>query len=284
MSCGTLYLCATPIGNLKDITLRVIETLQFVDLIAAEDTRNSRVLLSHYEITTPLTSYHEHNAASKGEELISRLLAGENIALITDAGTPAISEPGERLAAECYEAGVPVTSLPGPSAVITALTLSGMSARRFAFEGFLPRQSGERSAVLSALSKEERTIVLYEAPHRLVRTLKDLCGAVGGARRIALCRELTKKFEEAERTTVADALAEYTEGGREPRGEYGLVLAGRSPEEAAAEQEKTYAALSVKEHVAQYEAQGHDRKEAMRLAAKDRNVSRREIYAALNKD
>ncbi len=284
MSCGTLYLCATPIGNLKDITLRVIETLQFVDLIAAEDTRNSRVLLSHYEITTPLTSYHEHNAASKGEELIQRLQGGENIALITDAGTPAISDPGERLAAECHEAGIPVTSLPGPSAVITALTLSGMSARRFAFEGFLPRQSGERNAVLSVLSAEERTIVLYEAPHRLVRTLKDLCGAVGGERRIALCRELTKKFEEADRTTVAAALAAYTEGGREPRGEYVLVLAGRSPEEAAAEQEKRYASLSVKDHVAQYEAQGYDRKEAMRLAAKDRNVSRREIYAALNKE
>ena len=279
MSCGTLYLCATPIGNLKDMTLRVIETLQAADLIAAEDTRNSRVLLSHYEITTPMTSYHEHNAVSKGEELVQRLLAGENIALITDAGTPAISDPGELLVRRCHEEGIPVTSLPGPSAVITALTLSGMPARRFAFEGFLPRESGERKAVLASLAKEERTIVLYEAPHRLVRTLTDLSETVGNGREISLCRELTKKFEEVIRTTVSGALAIY--GNREPRGEYVLVLAGRPAEEAAAEDQAKWDSFSIEDHVARYEAEGYSRKEAMRLAARDRGVSRREIYAAL---
>ena len=279
---GTLYLCATPIGNLGDITYRVVETLRQVSLIAAEDTRNSRILLDRYDIHTPMTSYHEHNAAEKGESLAGKLLAGEDIALITDAGTPAISDPGEVMVRICYEYGIPVTSLPGPSAVITALTLSGMSARRFVFEGFLPREKKERAEVLDSLKKERRTIIFYEAPHRLRRTLDLFAETFGNDRKIALCRELTKKFETVDRMTVGEARIFYEE--TEPRGEYVLVIEGMSAEEAAGEAAAAWSAMSVQEHVSMYEEEGYDRKEAMRLAAKDRGVSRRDIYQELLKN
>ena len=276
---GTLYLCATPIGNLGDITYRVVETLRQVSLIAAEDTRNSRVLLERYDIHTPMTSYHEHNAVAKGEALASKLLKGEDIALITDAGTPAISDPGEVMVRICYEYGVPVTSLPGPSAVITALTLSGMSARRFVYEGFLPREKKEREEVLESLKRERRTVIFYEAPHRLRRTLEYFAAVFGEGRKIALCRELTKKFETIDRTTIGEAIRFYAES--EPRGEFVLVIEGMSGEEAAQEAAAAWENMSISEHVAMYEKEGHDRKEAMRLAAKDRGVSRRDIYQEL---
>lgn len=279
---GTLYLCATPIGNLGDITYRVVETLRQVSLIAAEDTRNSRILLDRYDIHTPMTSYHEHNAAEKGESLAGKLLAGEDIALITDAGTPAISDPGEVMVRICYEYGIPVTSLPGPSAVITALTLSGMSARRFVFEGFLPREKKERAEVLDSLKKERRTIIFYEAPHRLRRTLDFFAETFGNDRKIALCRELTKRFETVDRMTVGEARIFCEE--TEPRGEYVLVIEGMSAEEAAGEAATAWSAMSVQEHVSMYEEEGYDRKEAMRLAAKDRGVSRRDIYQELLKN
>ena len=276
---GTLYLCATPIGNLGDITYRVVETLRQVSLIAAEDTRNSRVLLERYDIHIPMTSYHEHNAVSKGETLAAKLLKGEDIALITDAGTPAISDPGEVMVRICYEYGIPVTSLPGPSAVITALTLSGMSARRFVYEGFLPREKKEREEVLESLKRERRTVIFYEAPHRLRRTLEYFAAVFGEGRKIALCRELTKKFETIDRTTIGEAIRFYS--GSEPRGEFVLVIEGMSGEEAAQEAAAAWENMSISEHVAMYEKEGHDRKEAMRLAAKDRGVSRRDIYQEL---
>ena len=225
---GTLYLCATPIGNLGDMTPRVVETLQTVDLIAAEDTRNSIKLLNHFEIHTPMTSYHEYNKVEKAHQLVGQLLNGQNIALITDAGTPAISDPGEVLVQMCQEQGIPVTSLPGAAACITALTLSGLSTRRFCFEGFLPTDKKEKKEILKELALESRTMVLYEAPHHLVRTLEELYEVLG-ERRITLCRELTKKFETVFPTTLEGALEYYKE--QEPRGEYVLVLEGRSLED-----------------------------------------------------
>ncbi len=276
---GTLYLCATPIGNLEDITLRVLRVLREVDLIAAEDTRTSGVLLSHFDIHTPLTSYHKFNEEDKAPELVGRLLSGVNIALITDAGTPAISDPGEHLVRLCIDSGVPVTSLPGPSAVITALTISGLSTRRFAFEGFLPTDRKERMERLAALRNEDRTTVIYEAPHRLKKTLSELADQVGADRSLAMTRELTKKFETVVRGTVADCLLD-TEV-HEPRGEYVLILGGRPEEEMAREKAAAWESMSVAEHVAMYEGQGLPRKEAMRRAAADRGTSRREIYQAL---
>ena len=278
----TLYLCATPIGNLDDITYRVTETLRTVDLIAAEDTRHSRGLLTHLGIDKPLTSYHEHNKYEKAEELIGRLAAGENIALVTDAGTPAISDPGEVLVQECRKAGIPVTSLPGPCALITALTLSGVPARRFVFEGFLPMETRERKEVLAELKTEKRTIILYEAPHRLKKTLGELKEALGGARHITLCRELTKIHEEALEMTLDEAEAAYAEN--EPRGEYVLVLAGRSAEEEAEEKAAAFRDLTPEEHLKLYLDRGLDRKEAMKLMAKDMGLSKREVYAMLLKE
>ena len=275
---GTLYLCATPIGNLKDITGRVLETLGAVSLIACEDTRVSRKLLAHYGIETPVTSYHEHNAAAKGAVLLEKLFAGEDIALITDAGTPAISDPGERLVRECIENGIAVTSLPGPAALITALTLSGLPARRFVFEGFLPREKKEKEEVLESLAGERRTIIFYEAPHRLLQTLKTLYETLGD-RKIAVCRELTKKFETVDHTTLAGALE--TIDPESVRGEYVLVLAGAAEDEVREQKGAWFKDLTVAEHVAKYEADGYPRKEAMRLCAKDRGVSRRDIYNAL---
>lgn len=275
---GILYLCATPIGNLQDMTFRVLDTLREVDLIAAEDTRNSIKLLNHFDIHTPMTSYHEYNKVEKAHMLIAKLQEGKNIALITDAGTPAISDPGEVLVALCQEAGITVTSLPGAAACITALTLSGLSTRRFCFEGFLPADKKEKRAVLEDLVKESRTIVLYEAPHRLVKTLTELESILGN-RRISLCRELTKKYEEIRPTTLQEALVYYTE--QEPRGEYVLVVEGKSFLEQRAEKQENWRTLSLDEHMAHYEAKGMERKEAMKLVAKDRGMSKREVYQAL---
>lgn len=275
---GTLYLCATPIGNLKDMTFRVLETLQTVDLIAAEDTRNSIRLLNHFEIHTPMTSYHEHNKVEKARQLVAQLQEGKDIALITDAGTPAISDPGEVLVAMCMQAGIPVTSLPGPAACITALTLSGMPTRRFCFEGFLPTDKKEKRAVLNELREESRTIILYEAPHHLVRTLDELREALGD-RRLTICRELTKKFETIFPTTIKNALIYYE--AEEPRGEYVLVIQGKSFAEKKEEQQAHWQHMSLEEHMAYYEDSGIERKEAMKLVAKDRGVSKREIYQKL---
>lgn len=275
---GKLYLCATPIGNLEDITLRVLRVLEEVDLIAAEDTRNSIKLLNHYEIKTPMTSYHEFNKIEKAYQLVEKLQEGMNIALITDAGTPGISDPGEELVKIAYEAGIGVTSLPGPAACITALTLSGLSTRRFAFEAFLPKDKKERKRILEGLQKETRTIILYEAPHHLIKTLEELREALGN-RRITLCRELTKKYEEGQRTTIDEVLEYYKD--KEPRGEYVLVLEGKTKEEVEEERKKEWEPLSLEEHMQFYEQKGISHKEAMKLVAKDRGVSKRDIYQAL---
>ncbi len=275
---GTLYLCATPIGNLGDMTLRVIDTLREVDLIAAEDTRNSIKLLNHFEIRTSMTSYHEHNKVEKARQLISLLKEGKNIALVTDAGTPAISDPGEVIVDMCLKEGIPVTSLPGCCACITALTLSGLSARRFCFEGFLPVDRKEREFVLEELSRETRTIILYEAPHHLKKTLGELYRVLG-ERRITLCRELTKRFETVFQTTLRGAAAYYEEN--EPRGEYVLVLEGLDRNRIKQEAQKEWEKLSLEEHMKRYEEQGVERKEAMKRVAADRGISRREVYQAL---
>lgn len=275
---GTLYLCATPIGNLEDITFRVLRTLKEVDLIAAEDTRNSIKLLNHFEIKTPMTSYHEFNKIEKAYQLVEKLKEGKNIALITDAGTPGISDPGEDIVRICYEQGVPVTSLPGAAACITALTMSGRPTRRFAFEAFLPKDKKERQAVLEELKDETRTIIIYEAPHHLLKTVTELMNALGD-RALTLCRELTKKHEEKLQTTFSQVLEYYS--GKEPRGEYVLVICGRSREEMALEKQKSWEAMSVEEHMAYYESQGTSHKDAMKLVAKDRGVSKRDIYQAL---
>ena len=275
---GKLYLCATPIGNLEDITFRVLRTLKEVDLIAAEDTRNSIKLLNHFEIKTPMTSYHEYNKIEKAYQLVDKMREGKNIALITDAGTPGISDPGEDLVRICYEEGIEVTSLPGAAACITALTMSGFPTRRFAFEAFLPRDKKERALVLEQLKNETRTIILYEAPHHLVKTLEELQGALGN-RKIAICRELTKRYEEKILSTIEDMLNFYKEN--EPRGEYVLVLEGKSFEEIAEEEKKSWETMTLEEHMAVYENQGIDRKEAMKLVAKDRGISKRDVYQAL---
>lgn len=272
---GTLYLCATPIGNLEDITYRVLRTLKEVDLIAAEDTRNSIRLLNHFEIKTPMTSYHEYNKIEKAYQLVAKMREGKNIALITDAGTPGISDPGEDIVRICYEEGIPVTSLPGAAACITALTMSGLPTRRFAFEAFLPKDKKEHQAVLEELKTETRTIIIYEAPHHLVRTLQELHDTLGGDRRLTICRELTKRHEEKLQMTLADSLSYYEVN--EPRGEYVLIIAGRSREEMKKEEQAGWEALSLEEHMAHYESQGIDRKEAMKRVAKDRGVSKRDI-------
>lgn len=275
---GKLYLCATPIGNLEDMTYRVVRTLGEVDLIAAEDTRNSIKLLNHFEIKTPMTSYHEHNKIEKGHKLIEKLQSGMNIALITDAGTPGISDPGEELVKMCYEAGIEVTSLPGAAACITALTLSGLSTRRFAFEAFLPSDKKEKQEVLKELQNETRTMILYEAPHRLIRTLQELLEAMGN-RRITVCRELTKKHETVFQTTFEDAITYYEE--HEPKGECVIVVEGRSREELRQEEVSKWEELSVQEHMDYYLNQGIDKKEAMKMVAKDRGVPKRDIYQQL---
>ena len=275
---GTLYLCATPIGNLDDITFRVLETLKNVDVIAAEDTRNSIKLLNRFEIKTPMTSYHEFNKFDKGRQLVDQLLEGKNIAVITDAGMPGISDPGEELVKMAYEAGVTVTVLPGACACVTALTLSGLPTRRFCFEAFLPTDKKERKEVLEELKTETRTIVLYEAPHRLIKTLAELLEVLGD-RRLTICRELTKKHEEAFRTTFSEALSFYEEN--EPKGECVLVIEGADREAMKKEEQESFLQLSLEEHMERYLSQGMSKKDAMKAVAADRGVSKREIYAML---
>lgn len=275
---GKLYLCATPIGNLEDITFRVLNTLKEVDLIAAEDTRHSIKLLNHFGIKTPMTSYHEFNKVEKARYLVEQLKEGVKIAVITDAGTPGISDPGEELVRQCYEAGIEVTSLPGPAACITALTMSGLATRRFCFEAFLPSEKKEKQWILDELKNESRTIIIYEAPHRLVRTLEELKETLGN-RRLTICRELTKKYEEAYQTTFEEALARYEV--EEPKGECVLVIEGKSIAQKKEELAKSWEEMTLEEHMEMYESQGIDHKEAMRRVAKDRGISKRDVYQQL---
>ena len=279
---GKLYLCATPIGNLEDITFRVLRTLKEVDLIAAEDTRNSIKLLNHFEINTPMTSYHEYNKYDKAKLLVDKIIAGADIAVITDAGTPGISDPGEELVRQCIEAGIEVTSLPGPAACITALTMSGQATRRFAFEAFLPADKKERQDVLNELSNETRTIIIYEAPHHLIKTLNQLRDVLGGDRNLTICKELTKKHEKAFKTTIDDALGFYE--NNEPRGEYVMVFEGKSRRLIKEEEQQKWESMSIKEHVQMYIDENIPKKDAMKMAAKDRGVTKRDIYQALLED
>lgn len=272
---GKLFLCPTPIGNLEDITFRVIRTLKEVDLIAAEDTRHSIKLLNHFEIKTPMTSYHEYNKVDKARYLVNLMLEGKNVAVITDAGTPGISDPGEELVRQCFEAGIKVSSLPGPAACITALTMSGLKTRRFVFEAFLPADKKERREILDELADETRTIIIYEAPHHLVGTLKELYQVLGD-REITQCRELTKKYEEAYKSTIGSLIDKYET--EEPRGEYVLVIQGKSMEEKRSQRQEDWKQLSIEEHMNHYLEQGMDKKEAMKKVAKDRGVSKRDIY------
>ena len=276
---GILYLCATPIGNLEDMTFRCIRILKEADLIAAEDTRNSIKLLNHFEIKTPMTSYHEYNRIEKGHKLVEKLLEGQNIALITDAGTPGISDPGEELVKMCQEAGITVTAVPGPAACITALTISGLATRRFAFEAFLPTDKKERQMILEELKEETRTMILYEAPHRLLKTLKLLQETLGN-RRISICRELTKKHETVFATTIEDAITHYEM--QEPKGECVMVIEGKSFEEIRAKEQARWEEMSIAEHMEYYESQGIDHKEAMKKVAKDRGISKRDVYKELH--
>ncbi len=275
---GTLYLCATPIGNLEDMTYRAVRILQEVDLIAAEDTRNSLKLLHHFDITTPMTSYHEFNKIEKAHTLIGMLKEGKNIAVITDAGTPGISDPGEELVAMCYEEGITVTAVPGAAACITAVTSSGQPCRRFSFEAFLPKDKKERARVLGEMQQETRTMIVYEAPHHLRATLQELYEALGN-RSLTICRELTKRFEEKDKTTLEEAISYYQQ--KDPRGEYVLVIAGRTKEEVLEEQKSQWESLTIEEHMQRYLDQDYSKKDAMKAVAKDRGVSKRDIYQAL---
>lgn len=276
---GELYLCATPIGNLEDMTFRCIRILKEADVIAAEDTRNSIKLLNHFEIKTPMTSYHEFNKVEKARVLVDKMLHGETVALITDAGTPGISDPGEELVRQCVEAGIRVTPVPGAAACINALIISGMPTRRFCFEAFLPSDKKEKAEVLEQLKTEQRTIIIYEAPHRLIRTLTELEGTLGGMRKIAVCKELTKRHETVYRDTISGALNYYKIN--EPKGEYVLVIEGKSSEELVLEKRAAWDDMSIEEHMEMYTSKGMDRKEAMKQVAKDRGVSKRDIYNAL---
>ena len=275
---GILYLVATPIGNLSDMTSRAIDTLREVDLIAAEDTRNSIKLLNHFNIKTPMSAYHEYNKYDKADYLVTELLAGKNIALITDAGTPGISDPGEVLVAKCHENAIPVTSLPGCCALISALIISGLPTRRFCFEAFLPADKKERHEIIEELKTETRTIIIYEAPHHLVKTLTELRDSLGD-RQIVVCKELTKKFETINRTTLTEAVDYYTQN--EPKGEYVLVLSGIERSKLVLEEQLTWQQLSMEEHMNIYVEQGIDKKEAMKKVAKDRGITKRDVYQAL---
>lgn len=276
---GTLYLVATPIGNLEDITLRAIRVLKEADLVAAEDTRTSGVLLSHFEIHTPVTSYHEFNKQGKADYLVEQMLSGKTVACITDAGTPGISDPGEELVRKCVEEGIPVYSVPGPAACITAVTSSGLSCRRFSFEAFLPKDKRERQRVLDEIKDDTRTIIIYEAPHHLKKTLTELAGVLGGDRRLVLCRELTKRFEEKQQMTFSEAIDFYNEN--EPRGEYVLVIEGKSKEEQQAERQQAFSEMTLEEHMALYTAKGMSEKDAMKAVARDLGTNKREIYRRL---
>ena len=275
---GTLYLVSTPIGNLADLSERAIKVLSEVDFIAAEDTRNSLKLLTHFGISKPMVSYHEHNKRERGEQLVQRMLAGESCALISDAGTPAISDPGEDLVALCDKKDVPVTAVPGCCAGITALTLSGLPTGRFCFEGFLPMDKKERRARLEELSFETRTMILHEAPHKLRATLADLENALGSFRRISLCRELTKRNEDIFRTTLWGAIDYYKKN--DPRGEYVLIIEGGTAKREASPVE-ALCVIAPSEHVAYYEKQGMKRMDAIKQAAKDRGMAKNELYRIL---
>lgn len=276
---GTLYLCATPIGNLEDITLRVLRILKEADLIAAEDTRQTLKLLNHFGIKTPIVSYHEHNKYQKTPVLVRELLEGKNIALVTDAGTPAISDPGAELALAAYEAGAEVTSLPGASAVITALTLSGLNTRNFAFEGFLPQEKKERARVLERLKTSTYTTVFYEAPHRLIKTLELVAQIIPLERKIAVCRELTKRHETVLQCSLTEALRYFREN--EPRGEFVFVLEGADAAVLEQQEQKKWEEIPLEEHMEQYLSQGMDRKEAMKAVAKDRGMTKNQVYKGL---
>lgn len=275
---GKLYLCATPIGNLEDITLRVLTTLKEVDLIAAEDTRHSIKLLNHFQIKTPMTSYHEYNKVEKARALVEKMKEGLLVALVTDAGTPGISDPGEELVRQCYEAGIPVTSLPGPAACITALTLSGLGTRRFCFEAFLPGDKKERLQILEELKQETRTIIIYEAPHHLVKTLKELQETLGD-RKVTVCRELTKRYEEVLPVTLSRAYEHFLL--EEPKGEFVLVIEGRAVEDLLQEKQQVWESVPIEEHMKHYLDTGMDKKQAMKEVAKDRGISKREVYQQL---
>ena len=275
---GTLYLVATPIGNLEDMTFRAIRTLKEVDLIAAEDTRNSIKLLNHFEIQTPMTSYHEYNKFDKGRKLVEKLEEGLDIAVITDAGTPGISDPGEELVKMCYETGIRVTSVPGPAACVTALTMSGQKTRRFCFEAFLPSDKKERKQILDSLENETKTMIIYEAPHRLVRTLEELYEVLGD-RAMTLCRELTKKHESVFKSTLSEILAYHRENP--PKGECVMIIEGKSFKELKEESQEEFLKIPLQDHMKHYMDQGHSKKEAMKLVAKDRGVGKREIYQQL---
>ncbi|MBR6321891.1 MAG: 16S rRNA (cytidine(1402)-2'-O)-methyltransferase [Lachnospiraceae bacterium] len=278
---GKLYLCATPIGNLKDMPPRAVEILKSADLIAAEDTRNSIKLLNHFDIRTPMTAYHEYNRFDKAEELVKKILDEMTVACITDAGTPGISDPGEVLAAKCIEAGIEVSTVPGPSACIAALVISGLPTRRFRFEAFLPTEKKERQEILENLKDDAATLIFYEAPHRLVKTLSELYTALGD-RRVSVCKELTKVHESVLRTTLSGAIVYF--GKEEPRGEYVLVVEGRTIAELAEEAQQAWQEMSVEEHLQRYLSSGMDRMEAMKQVAKDRGLSKRDVYRELNKN
>ena len=277
---GILYLCATPIGNLEDITLRVLRTLREADIIAAEDTRNTIKLLNHFNIKTPMTSYHEYNKYDKARYLVNKLLDGLDIALVTDAGTPGISDPGEEIVQEAYRAGIQVTSLPGACACITALTLSGLATRRFAFEAFLPHDKKERKTILNSLKEETRTIIIYEAPHHLKNTLNELYTVLSD-RTITICRELTKLHETVQLHTISSAIEYYTQN--QPKGEYVLVIEGCTMQELETMQQNKWMDTSIPEHMDIYLSKGMTKKEAMKQVASDRGISRREVYNSLLK-
>ena len=277
---GKIYLVATPIGNLSDISMRAIETLKNVDIIACEDTRNTIRLLNHFEIKGHLTSYHEYNKIDKAYELCEKVKEGNNIAFVSDAGMPAISDPGYELVDIAYKEGLEVTVVPGASAVVSALAISGISSRRFAFEGFLPVDKNEKKEILTELSQESRTLILYEAPHRLLKTLKELFDYMGD-RNIAIVREITKLHEEVLRGKLADIIADYESEKIAIRGEYVLVIEGKSLLEKREERQKSFEEISIREHYEKYIAEGMDKKEAMKAVAKDRGIQKRDVYKEL---
>lgn len=277
---GKIYLVATPIGNLSDMSVRAIDTLKNVDIIACEDTRNTIRLLNHFDIKAPLTSYHEYNKIDKAYELCEKVKAGKDIAFVSDAGMPAISDPGYELVDIAYKEGLCVTVIPGASAVVSALAISGISSRRFSFEGFLPSDKNEKKQILTELSDESRTIILYEAPHRLLKTLKELFEYLGD-RRVSIVRELTKLHEEVLRGNLSNIIADYESEKVAIRGEYVLVIEGKSLLEKRNERQRTFEEISIKEHFDKYIAEGLDKKEAMKAVAKDRGIQKREVYKEL---
>ena len=277
---GKIYLVATPIGNLSDMSMRAIETLKEVDIIACEDTRNTIRLLNHFEIKGHLTSYHEYNKIDKAFELCEKVKEGKNIAFVSDAGMPAISDPGYELVDIAYKEDLEVTIVPGASAVVSALAISGISSRRFSFEGFLPTEKNEKKEILSELAQESRTIILYEAPHRLLKTLKELFEYIGD-RNIAIVRELTKLHEEVIKGKLAQVIADYESEKIAIRGEYVLVIEGKSLLEKKVERQKFFEDISIREHYEKYISEGMDKKEAMKAVAKDRGIQKREVYKEL---